>query len=195
MLAFRAWQSPGSAWCRRSASGASDSGSTSDAVAAGHGRSRTSMPRSTHAWSRRRCRRSQSRRRSDPPARGRRRRRTPRRLRRLVGAQPPASFAPRGNDGQMRPCLASLRVVFGPGLSHTVHRHTRIELTASSIVSAGTGAATMHGYCEALKSVIARVPLQPRRMCCQNRSRPTPNGDTTPIPVIATRGMPALIPL
>ena len=36
------------------------------------------------------------------------------------------------------------------------------------------------------KSVIARVALQPRRTFCQKRSRPTPYGDTTPMPVIAT---------
>ena len=30
--------------------------------------------------------------------------------------------------------------------------------------------------------MIARVPLQPRLMCSQKRSRPTPNGDTTPMP-------------
>ena len=82
------------------------------------------------------------------------------------------------------------------GPFRTVRRaHADRTRRASSIVTAGTGAATVHGYCDASKSVIARVPLQPRRMCCQKRSRPTPNGDTTPIPVIATRGMPALIPL
>jgi hypothetical protein len=33
---------------------------------------------------------------------------------------------------------------------------------------------------------MARVPLHPRRTFCQKRSRPTPNGETTPMPVIAT---------
>jgi protein-S-isoprenylcysteine O-methyltransferase Ste14 len=35
---------------------------------------------------------------------------------------------------------------------------------------------------------MARVPLWPVRMASQNVSRPTPNADTTPMPVIATRG-------
>ena len=60
--------------------------------------------------------------------------------------------------------------------------------TASSIVTGGTGAATPHVNADVSNSVIARVPLQPRRTCSQNRSRPTPNGETTPIPVIATCG-------
>src|SRR5260221_10551253 len=59
---------------------------------------------------------------------------------------------------------------------------------ASSIVMPdGTGAATVHGKAEASKSVIARVALQPRVTWVQKRSRPTPYGDTTPIPLIATR--------
>jgi hypothetical protein len=33
------------------------------------------------------------------------------------------------------------------------------------------------------------VALQPLRTPRQKQSRPTPNGDTTPIPVIATRGV------
>ena len=33
----------------------------------------------------------------------------------------------------------------------------------------------------------ARVALQPARTWSQNRSRPTPNGDTTPMPLITTR--------
>jgi len=37
--------------------------------------------------------------------------------------------------------------------------------------------------------VIARVPLSPRLTASQNTSRPAPNVDTTPIPVIATRGV------
>jgi len=37
-------------------------------------------------------------------------------------------------------------------------------------------------------SVIARVPLHPWRTCSQNFSRPTPNGETTPIPVMTMRG-------
>jgi len=36
--------------------------------------------------------------------------------------------------------------------------------------------------------VMALVPLAPRLTCSQNRSRPTPNGDTTPIPLTTTRG-------
>src|ERR1041384_5438710 len=34
---------------------------------------------------------------------------------------------------------------------------------------------------------MALVALQPWLMCSQNRSRPTPNGDTTPMPLITTR--------
>ena len=34
---------------------------------------------------------------------------------------------------------------------------------------------------------MARVPLQPRLTCCQKRSRPTPNGETTPMPLMTTR--------
>ena len=41
---------------------------------------------------------------------------------------------------------------------------------------------------DASNSVIARVPLQPRLTCSQKRSRPTPNGDTTPMPVMTMRG-------
>ena len=52
----------------------------------------------------------------------------------------------------------------------------------------GTGAATAHGNADASKSVIARVALQPRLTWRQKQSRPTPYGDTTPMPVIATRG-------
>src|ERR1041385_1103654 len=33
-----------------------------------------------------------------------------------------------------------------------------------------------------------RVALQPWRMCCQKHSRPTPNGDTTPMPLMTTVG-------
>ena len=79
------------------------------------------------------------------------------------GAQPRVlpRFA-RGNDGDER-CL---RVAAGIGASGSSAPSTATRgsnSTASSIVSAGTGAATMHGYREASKSVIARVPLQPRR--------------------------------
>ena len=52
----------------------------------------------------------------------------------------------------------------------------------------GTGAATLQGYVETSNCVITRVPLWPSRMASQNTSRPTPNVETTPIPVIATRG-------
>ena len=52
---------------------------------------------------------------------------------------------------------------------------------------AGTGAATWQGYMEASKSAIARVPLHPRLTPLQKRSRPTPYGDTTPIPLMTTR--------
>ena len=59
--------------------------------------------------------------------------------------------------------------------------------TASSMVTGGTGAATPQGKADASNSVIARVPLQPRFIESQKRWRPTPNGETTPMPVIATR--------
>jgi hypothetical protein len=57
----------------------------------------------------------------------------------------------------------------------------------SAEVTGGTGAATRHAIPDASKSVIARVPLHPRLTACQNRSRPIPKGDTTPIPVMAMR--------
>ena len=60
----------------------------------------------------------------------------------------------------------------------------------SSMVTPVTGAATRQASSDASNSVIARVPLQPRLTCSQNRSRPTPNGDTTPMPVITTGGIP-----
>src|SRR5947209_3424456 len=37
---------------------------------------------------------------------------------------------------------------------------------------------------------MVRVPLQPRLTCSQKRSRPTPNGETTPMPVMTTLGSP-----
>src|SRR5438045_5296649 len=57
----------------------------------------------------------------------------------------------------------------------------------SSIDTSETGAATRQARSDASNSVIARVPLQPRLTCCQKRSRPTPNGETTPMPVTTTR--------
>src|SRR2546430_1969633 len=60
----------------------------------------------------------------------------------------------------------------------------------SSIVTLATGAATRHAKSDASKSVMVRVPLQPRLTCSQKRSRPTPNGETTPIPVMTTLGSP-----
>jgi hypothetical protein len=57
----------------------------------------------------------------------------------------------------------------------------------------GTGAATWQGNAEASKSAIARVPLHPRLTPVQKRSRPTPYGETTPIPLMTTRlGNPTL---
>ena len=52
----------------------------------------------------------------------------------------------------------------------------------------GSGAATWQANAEASNSSIARVPLTPRVTWSQKRSRPTPNGDTTPMPVMAMRG-------
>ena len=57
-----------------------------------------------------------------------------------------------------------------------------------TIMASGTAAATRHASCDASKWSIARVPLRPSLTARQNTSRPTPNGDTTPIPVMATRG-------
>src|SRR5580765_8591464 len=51
-----------------------------------------------------------------------------------------------------------------------------------------TRAATRHPNVDASKSVIVRVALQPPRTWSQKRSRPMPNGDTTPMPVMTTRG-------
>jgi methanethiol S-methyltransferase len=56
------------------------------------------------------------------------------------------------------------------------------------MVTCGTGAATVHGNGDASNSTMRRVPLQPRLTCRQKHSRPTPYGETTPMPVIATRG-------
>ena len=60
----------------------------------------------------------------------------------------------------------------------------------SSIVTPLAGAATWQPNADASNSVIARVPLQPRRTWSQKRSRPTPNGETTPMPLMTTRGWP-----
>src|SRR5262245_34248103 len=60
----------------------------------------------------------------------------------------------------------------------------------SAGLTGGTGAATRHGNGEGSKSVIARVPLQPRLTCDQKHSRPTPKGETAPMPVMTTRGPP-----
>ena len=50
----------------------------------------------------------------------------------------------------------------------------------------GTAATTRVGSWETSNSVISLTPLFAPMMLRQYRSRPTPNGDTTPIPVIAT---------
>ncbi len=52
----------------------------------------------------------------------------------------------------------------------------------------GTQAATWHGEVETSNCVMARVPLSPRATPSQKRSRPTPNGETTPMPVMTTPG-------
>ena len=54
------------------------------------------------------------------------------------------------------------------------------------MVTGGTGAAMRHGSVETSNSVMARTLLHPAVTCCQNRSRPTPNGETTPIPEMTT---------
>src|SRR5690348_11006011 len=59
---------------------------------------------------------------------------------------------------------------------------------AAASDASGTDARTRDVNCDASNSVTARVPLRPRLTDDQNRSRPTPNGETTPMPVIATRG-------
>src|SRR5688572_21077244 len=51
----------------------------------------------------------------------------------------------------------------------------------------GTGGATWQGNGVASNVVIARLALQPRVIQHQNRSRPTPYGETTPMPLIAPR--------
>ena len=63
------------------------------------------------------------------------------------------------------------------------------------MVTGGTGAATRQPNSDASNSVIARVALQAPLMWSQKRSRPTPNGDTTPMPVMTTRGAPACFTL
>jgi hypothetical protein len=55
------------------------------------------------------------------------------------------------------------------------------------MVTPETGAATRLVRPSVSNSVIARVPLQPRRALSQNLARPTPNGETTPRPVTTTR--------
>ena len=55
------------------------------------------------------------------------------------------------------------------------------------MVTGGTGAATLHGSAETSNSVMALVPLHPSLTRVQYSSRPTPNGETTPMPVMATR--------
>ncbi len=59
----------------------------------------------------------------------------------------------------------------------------------SSMETGGTGAATVQPYGVASNSVMARVALQPFLIWSQNLSRPTPKGETTPMPVIATEGV------
>ncbi len=54
--------------------------------------------------------------------------------------------------------------------------------------SGGTEAAIVHGNRDTSNSVMGRTPLRPRLTLSQNTSRPVPNGDTTPIPEIATHG-------
>src|SRR3954449_4789034 len=60
---------------------------------------------------------------------------------------------------------------------------------------AGTGARTRQPKSDASKSVMARVPLQPRATHSQKRSRPMPNGETTPMPVMTIRGERMLWPI
>src|SRR4051812_37326164 len=55
------------------------------------------------------------------------------------------------------------------------------------MVTPSTGAATRHVELDTSNSSMARVPLHPRLTQSQKRSRPTPNGDTTPIPLMTTR--------
>ena len=52
----------------------------------------------------------------------------------------------------------------------------------------GTEAATRQGYPDTSNWVIALVPLTPRLTLHQKRSRPMPKGETTPIPLMTTRG-------
>jgi hypothetical protein len=56
------------------------------------------------------------------------------------------------------------------------------------LIVEGTGAATEQGKAEASNSVMARVALQPRLAHVQKRSRPTPYGETTPMPLMTTLG-------
>src|SRR5688572_1654905 len=58
------------------------------------------------------------------------------------------------------------------------------------IDTGGTQPATWQGYSDTSNCVIFRTPLQPPLTCCQKRSRPTPNAETTPMPVITTPGCP-----
>src|SRR4051812_1308869 len=60
-------------------------------------------------------------------------------------------------------------------------------MASSMLIVDGTGAATVHGNSDASKSVMVRVALQPRLTQVQKRSRPTPYGETTPMPLMTTR--------
>src|SRR4029453_640030 len=61
---------------------------------------------------------------------------------------------------------------------------------ADSIDTGGTDAAPRTGKVDPANVVMARVPLTPPLTLRQKQSRPAPNGDTTPIPLMTTRGSP-----
>ena len=85
-----------------------------------------------------------------------------------------------GNDAEQRRARVALRI------GAAVLSSSPSSSSASSIETGGTQAATWQGYVETSNCVMARVPLQPRLTCCQKRSRPTPNGETTPMPLMTT---------
>src|SRR5580765_3282042 len=87
------------------------------------------------------------------------------------------------------PMSAAREYRFGSARYSTSQTSSPSIAGTSPIVTPSTGAATRHARSEASNAVIARVALQPAVTHSQNRSRPTPNGETTPMPVITTRGM------
>ena len=103
---------------------------------------------------------------------------------RLADAQ--AGIGPRfarGDDADER----GARVALGIGAVARVPDVVALERRHIVDRDAGDGRRDAAGELRRVESVIARVPLQPPLTCSQKRSRPTPNGETTPMPVMTMR--------